>query len=76
MSAATTESNLAKIAQDYLTHLNPLAEKISTDIEDVIKNYEDYWSSLKPREKEKFLGALPHTSYPHSTLGQWTWFIN
>lgn len=60
MSAAATDQNLAKVAHDYLATLNPLAAKVNADIEEVIKNYEDYWNSLKAKEKEKFIGKYTY----------------
>lgn len=68
MSAVATSENLAKFAHDYLATLNPLAEKVNSDIEDVIKNYEDYWNSLKAKEKEKFIGKFKSTLHnAHNT---------
>lgn len=56
MSASDIEVNLSQIAHDYLANLSPLAAKVNADIEDVISNYQDFWSSLKPKEKEKLIG--------------------
>lgn len=66
--SAMTDENLAKIAHDYLATLNPLATKVNADIEEVIKNYEDYWNSLKAKEKEKFIGELISCTHLHTQL--------
>lgn len=55
MSAAI-ENSLTKLAHDYFRTLSPLAEKINADIEEVIVELQDHWSSLKPKEKEKIIG--------------------
>lgn len=54
--SAEIENSLTKLAHDYFRTLSPLAEKINADIEEVIVELQDHWSSLKPKEKEKIIG--------------------
>ncbi|XP_063707865.1 uncharacterized protein LOC134836604 [Culicoides brevitarsis] len=49
------ENSLTKLAHDYFRTLSPLAEKINADIEEVIVELQDHWTSLKPKEKEKII---------------------
>lgn len=56
--SAEVENSLTKLAHDYFRTLSPLAEKINADIEEVIVELQDHWSSLKPKEKEKMIGKF------------------
>uniref|UniRef100_A0A336ME82 CSON000279 protein n=1 Tax=Culicoides sonorensis TaxID=179676 RepID=A0A336ME82_CULSO len=53
--SAEIENSLTKIAHNYFRTLSPLAEKINADIEEVIVELQDHWTSLKPKEKEKII---------------------
>lgn len=56
--SAEVENSLTKLAHDYFRTLSPLAEKINADIEEVIVELQDHWTSLKPKEKEKMIGKF------------------
>lgn len=68
--SAEVENSLTKLAHDYFRTLSPLAEKINADIEEVIVELQDHWSSLKPKEKEKIIGNVWQIFFPHPTFVQ------
>ena len=57
---------LGEVAESYFQTLNPIAERISTDIESIRDAYEGLWSSLSNREKEQIINET--VIYPEAIL--------
>lgn len=46
---------LNEVAENYFSTLNPIAERISEDIEAIREAYEDLWRCLSQRERDQII---------------------
>lgn len=57
---------LGDAAENYFHSLNPIAEKISNDIEGIKDAYEDLWQCLSIRERDQIINET--VIYPEAIL--------